>query len=101
MLAAIFDYVVPRAMCCAVCLNRQFSRPYQSFGVDEGICSLVEVCGAAPHAQHIVLQDVALSLSHYHWDNGFGYALGIDVVLDAMRLLKSRMPEDSDVRSGG
>ena len=48
-----------------------------------------------------MFRDVALSLFHYPSDKGFGYALGINVVLDAMRRLGGRMLGESDVRSGG
>ena len=62
---------------------------------------MVEICDAGRHAQaqHIVFPEVALSLSHYLSDKSFGYALGIDLALDEMRPLKSRIPEESDVRS--
>ena len=40
-----------------------------------------------------------LSITHYRSHKGFGYALGISAVPEAMRLSKSRMCEEADAEA--
>ena len=66
----------------AVVLPRQFSNTARTRPGGEGregclVCWVLEVCDAARHARH-----VALSLSPYHSDEGFGITFWIGILAE-------------------